>query len=103
MATKNKRPAIPDIQADFAAHAEANRRELAGLAQPMVQGIVLSGLRTARAIGPIEHQLESIRTHCRMGVIACGAGIETLEMAGALPLHRLMMHLRKGDVAAEHP
>ena len=37
------------------------------------------------------------------GAIAYGAGIETLEMAGALPLHRLMMRLRNGDVAAEHP
>jgi hypothetical protein len=26
MAAKNKRPAIPDIQGDFAAHVEANRR-----------------------------------------------------------------------------
>jgi hypothetical protein len=77
--------------------------ELAGLAQPTVQGIVLSALRTALAIAPIVHQLESMRRHFRMGAVAYGAGIETLRMAGALPLHRLMMRLRNGDVAAEHP
>ena len=77
--------------------------EAAGLTQPTAQGIVLSGLRAARAIGPIEHQLESKRSHRRMCAITCNAGIGAFEMVGALPPRRLMMRLRNGDVAAEHP
>jgi hypothetical protein len=82
---------------------KATAIERAGLAWPAVQGIVLSGLRAARAIGPIEHQLESKRSHRRMCAITCNAGIGAFEMVGALPPRRLMMRLRNGDVAAEHP
>ena len=72
--------------------------EAAGLTQPTAQGIVLSGFWTARGIGPIEHQLDSIRLPSTTDAIADAARIEALDTAGAWVLHKLLMRLRGGDV-----
>ena len=72
--------------------------EAAGLSQPTARDLVLSGFWTARGIGPIEHQLESIRLASRTDAIADGTRIEALDTAGAWVLHKLLMRLRGGDV-----
>jgi phospholipid/cholesterol/gamma-HCH transport system permease protein len=73
--------------------------ELAGLSQPSAQDLVLSGFWTARGIGAIAHQLDSIHLPSRTDAIADGARIEALDTAGAWVLHKLLMRLRDGDVA----
>jgi phospholipid/cholesterol/gamma-HCH transport system permease protein len=73
--------------------------EAAGLSQTTAQDVVLSGFWTARGIGLIEHQLESIRLPSRTDAIADGAHIEALDTAGAWVLHKLLMRLRGGGVA----
>ena len=68
--------------------------ELAAVSQPTPQALVLSGSWTARGIGAIEPQLESVRDV--PGGVADGAGIEALDSAGAWVLHRLL-HRASGD------
>ena len=58
----------------------------------------MSGFWTARGIGSIEQQLESIRLPSRTEAVADGARIEALDTAGAWVLHKLLMRLRGGDV-----
>ena len=72
--------------------------EAAEFSQPTAEDLVLSGFWTASGIGPIEHQLESIRLTSRMNVIADGTRIEALDTAGAWVLHKLLTRLRGGDV-----
>jgi len=72
--------------------------EAAGLSQPTPQEFVLSGFWTARGIGPIEHQLASIRLASRTDAIADGTRIEALDTAGAWVLHKLLVRLGGGDV-----
>lgn len=72
--------------------------QAAELSQPTAQDLVLSGFWTAGGIGPIEHQLESIRLTSRTNVIADGTRIEALDTAGAWVLYKLLTRLRGGDV-----
>jgi phospholipid/cholesterol/gamma-HCH transport system permease protein len=72
--------------------------QAAELSQPTAQELVLSGFWTAGGIGPIEHQLESIRLTSRTNVIADGTRIEALDTAGAWVLYKLLTRLRGGDV-----
>ena len=58
----------------------------------------MSGFWTARGIGPIAQQLESIRLPFRTETVADGARIEALDTAGAWVLQKLLMRLRSGDV-----
>ena len=72
--------------------------EAAEFSQPTAEDLVLSGFWTASGIGPIEHQLESIRLTSRTNVIADGTRIEALDTAGAWVLYKLLTRLRGGDV-----
>ena len=66
----------------------------AAVAQPTPQDIALSGSWTARGIGAIEHQLESVRVPSKTEAIADGARIEALDTAGAWVLQKLLLRLR---------
>jgi phospholipid/cholesterol/gamma-HCH transport system permease protein len=72
--------------------------EAAVLSQPTGQDLELSGFWTARGIGPIEQQLESIRLASRTEAVADGTHIEALDTAGAWVLHKLLTRLRGGNV-----
>jgi phospholipid/cholesterol/gamma-HCH transport system permease protein len=66
----------------------------AAIAQPTPQDLALSGSWTARGIGAIEQQLESLRVPATTEAIADGARIEALDTAGAWVLHKLLLRLR---------
>ncbi len=68
--------------------------EPAAIAQPTPQDLALSGSWTARGIGAIEHQLESVRVPSKTELVADGARIEALDTAGAWVLQRLLRRLR---------
>ena len=77
--------------------------EPAAIAQPTPQVLALSGSWTARCIGTIEHQLESVHVPSTTEVIADGARIEALDSAGAWVLQKLLLRLRgEGIVVALH-
>ena len=62
--------------------------EAAALSQPTPQAFALRGSWTARGIGAIEAQLETVRAVA--GTVADATGIEALDTAGAWVLHRLL-------------
>ena len=66
----------------------------AAIAQPTPQELALSGSWTARGIGAIERQLESVRVPSKTEAIADGARIEALDTAGAWVLQKLLLRLR---------
>jgi phospholipid/cholesterol/gamma-HCH transport system permease protein len=68
--------------------------EPAAIAQPSPQDLALSGSWTARGIGAIERQLESVRVPSKTEVTADGARIEALDTAGAWVLYKLLLRLR---------
>jgi len=68
--------------------------EPAAIAQPTPQDLALSGSWTARGIGAIEHQLESVCVPSKTEAIADGARIEALDTAGAWVLQKLLLRLR---------
>lgn len=68
--------------------------EPAAIVQPTQQDLALSGSWTARGIGAIEHQLESLRVPSKTEAIADGARIVALDTAGAWVLHKLLLRLR---------
>ena len=68
--------------------------EPAAIAQPTPKDLALSGSWTARGIGAVEHQLESVRVPSRTEVVADGAHIEALDTAGAWVLQKLLLRLR---------
>ena len=68
--------------------------ETAVLSQPTPQAFALRGSWTARGIGAIEAQLETVRAVA--GTVADATGIEALDTAGAWVLHRLL-HRAAGD------
>jgi phospholipid/cholesterol/gamma-HCH transport system permease protein len=68
--------------------------EPAAIVQPTQQDLALSGSWTARGIGAIEHQLESLRVPSKTEAIADGARIVALDTAGAWMLHKLLLRLR---------
>ena len=70
----------------------------AAIAQPTPQELALSGSWTARGIGAIQHQLESVRVPAKAEAIADGAGIEALDAAGAWVLQKLLLRLRDEGV-----
>ncbi len=74
---------------------------VAAIAQPSPQDLVLSGAWTARGLGGIEGQLETIRTPFTTQVLAEGAGIEALDTAGAWVLQKLMLRLKGEGVGVE--
>jgi phospholipid/cholesterol/gamma-HCH transport system permease protein len=68
--------------------------EPAAIVQPTPQNLALSGCWTARGIGAIEQQLESVRVPAKTEAIADGARIEALDTAGAWVLQKLLLRLR---------
>ncbi|MDO8769932.1 MAG: MlaE family lipid ABC transporter permease subunit [Burkholderiaceae bacterium] len=66
----------------------------AAIAQPTPQDLALSGHWTARGIGTIEQQLESVRVPSKTQVTADGARIEALDTAGAWVLQKLLLRLQ---------
>jgi len=68
--------------------------EPAAIAQPAPAELALSGSWTARGIGAIEHQLESVQVPSTPEAIADGARIEALDTSGAWVLQKLLLRLR---------
>lgn len=72
----------------------------AAIAQLTPQDLALSGSWTARGIGAIQRQLESVRFPSKAEVIADGACIEALDTAGAWVLQKLLLRLRAEGISA---
>jgi len=70
----------------------------AAIAQPTPQDLALSGSWTARGIGAIQHQLESVRISSSKAAVADGARIDALDTAGAWVLQKLLLRLRAEGV-----
>ena len=66
----------------------------AAIAQPTPQNLALSGCWTARGIGALEQQLESVRVPAKTEAVADGARIDALDTAGAWVLQKLLLRLR---------
>ena len=66
----------------------------AAVTQPTPQDLALSGSWTARGMGAIGQQIESVRVPSRTEVITDGARIEALDTAGAWVLQKLLLRLR---------
>ncbi len=66
----------------------------AAITQPTPQDFALSGSWTARGIGTLEQQLESVRVPAKTQVTADGARIEALDTAGAWVLQQLLLRLQ---------
>jgi phospholipid/cholesterol/gamma-HCH transport system permease protein len=71
----------------------------AAIDQPNPQDLSLSGSWTARGIGSIQRQLESVRVPPRTEAVADGARIEALDSAGAWVLQKLLARLRNEGTA----
>ena len=71
----------------------------AAITQPTPQDLALSGSWTARGIGTLQHQLESVRIASRKEAVADGERIEALDTAGAWVLQKLLLRLRAEGVA----
>ncbi len=74
---------------------------VAAIAQPHPQDLVLTGSWTARGLGTIEGQVETISIALKTQVLADGTGIEALDTAGAWVLHKLMLRLQREGVVVE--
>lgn len=68
--------------------------EPAAIAQPTRQNLALSGSWTARGMGVIGQQLESVRVAFNTEAVADGTRIEALDTAGAWVLQKLLLRLR---------
>ena len=66
----------------------------AAISQPTPQELVLSGGWTARSIGALERQLETVQVPHGTQVAADGARVEALDSAGAWLLQQLLLRLR---------
>ncbi len=74
---------------------------VAAIAQPHPQDIVLSGAWTARGLGTMAQALETLQIRSTKQVLADGAGIESMDTAGAWVLHKLLLRLEGEGVAVE--
>ena len=68
--------------------------EFAAIAQPTPSDLALSGSWTARGIGAIQHQLESVHVQSEKEAIADGSLIKALDTAGAWVLQKLLLRLQ---------
>ncbi|MBC7734386.1 MAG: MlaE family lipid ABC transporter permease subunit [Bacteriovorax sp.] len=66
----------------------------AAISQPTPQALVLSGCWSARGLGPVAHQLHSLRLPKGAQALADGAHIEALDTAGAWLLQQWLERLR---------
>ena len=70
----------------------------AAIAQLSPQDLALSGSWTARGLGGIYGQLQSVQVPAQTELVADGAGIEALDTAGAWVLQKLLLRLRKEGI-----
>ena len=70
----------------------------AAIAQPTPQDLALSGSWTARGIGAVRQQIESVRVPSAAEAIADGTRIEALDTAGAWVLQQLLARLRSEGI-----
>jgi phospholipid/cholesterol/gamma-HCH transport system permease protein len=68
--------------------------EPAAIVQPTPQNLALSGCWTARGIGAIDRQLESVRVPAKTEALADAARVDALDTAGAWVLQKLLLRLR---------
>ena len=68
--------------------------EFAAIAQPTPNDLALSGCWTARGIGAIQDQLESVHVQSEKEAIADGSLIKALDTAGAWVLQKLLLRLQ---------
>jgi len=66
----------------------------AAIAQPTPQELALSGSWTARGIGAIEPQLDTLSAPSKSEMVVDGARIDALDTAGAWVLQKLLRRLR---------
>ena len=66
----------------------------AAISQPTPQELVLSGCWTARSIGALERQLQTLQVPQGAQVAADGARVQALDSAGAWLLQQLLLRLR---------
>src|SRR5450830_1364496 len=66
----------------------------AAIAQPAPQSLTLSGCWSARGIGSLEQQLESLRIAADSQLVVDGTKVEMLDTAGAWLLQKLLARLR---------
>jgi phospholipid/cholesterol/gamma-HCH transport system permease protein len=70
----------------------------ASIAQPNPQDLILSGCWTARGLGAIERQFESVRIGPAAPAAADAARIEALDSAGAWMLQKLLLRLKRNGM-----
>src|ERR1035437_2361747 len=66
----------------------------AAIAHSTPQSLTLSGCWSARGIGSLEQQLESLRIAADTQLVVDGTQVEVLDTAGAWLLHNLLARLR---------
>ncbi|MEO8102950.1 MAG: ABC transporter permease [Betaproteobacteria bacterium] len=66
----------------------------AAIDQPVENELALSGSWTARGIGTIQRELDTLRVPARTEVMADGTRLEALDTAGAWILQKLLQRLR---------
>src|SRR5450830_1192028 len=71
----------------------------AAIAQPAPQSLTLSGCWSARGIGSLEQQLESLRIAADAQLVVDGTQVEMLDTAGAWLLQKLLARLRGEGVS----
>src|SRR5450830_108968 len=71
----------------------------AAIAQPAPQSLTLSGRWSARGIGSLEQQLESLCIAADTPLVVDGAQVEVLDTAGAWLLQKLLLRLRAEGVS----
>src|ERR1035437_3832711 len=71
----------------------------AAIAQPAPQSLTLSGCWSARGIGSLEQQLESLRIAAGTQLVVDGTQVEVLDTAGAWLLQKLLLRLRAEGVS----
>ncbi len=74
-------------------------RSPARIAQPTPHGLVLSGHWTARGVVNIEPQFAALKSAALGAATADGVGVEAMDSAGALTLHRLLLLRGTADAA----
>ncbi len=71
----------------------------ATIAQPTPQFLCLSGCWTARSMGSLEQQLETVGVAAKAEAVAYCAQIEALDTAGAWLLQKLLVRLRAEGIS----
>ena len=73
----------------------------ASITRPNPQELDLAGAWTARGIGEVGAEIDTLKSGAKAPVIADGSKIDALDTAGAWLLHKLMLRLRAEGSAIE--